>query len=173
MSTEVSAGIIIYRKTKDGPRFLLLYNGGQYWNFPKGKLDGESNFKAALREVREETGFLPENLRFRDWFKVRDKFVFIRDKQKVFKTVTYYLAETNNSVVKIKMSTEDCSREQHYGYGWFLYRDALRMLIHPNLKRNLKRAHDIIIRKKSPRNYARNTQKQGVNVQGNSQETRQ
>lgn len=158
MSTEISAGIIIYRKTKDGPRFLLLYNSGSYWNFPKGKLEGESNFKAALREVREETGLLPEELRFRHWFKVRDEFMFMRNKQEVFKTVTYYLAETNNPVVKVKMSTEDRSKEQHYGYGWFLYRDALRMLIHPNLKKNLKKSYDIIVRKKGSRNYSRNTQ---------------
>jgi len=36
---EISAGIIIYRRTLKGPKFLLLYHGNNYWNFPKGKIE--------------------------------------------------------------------------------------------------------------------------------------
>lgn len=166
MSTEISAGIIIYRKTKDGPRFLLLYHGGQYWNFPKGHLaEGERSFVAALREVYEETGLKKRDLRFTEWFKVQDRFVFIKNKKEISKIVSYYLAETGNPFVRIS--------DEHQGYGWFLYRDAFRMLIYPNLKKNLKRAYDIITRRKGSKSYTRNTQGQSVNVQGNRQETRQ
>ena len=57
---EISAGIIIFRKTKEGPKFLLLYHGGRYWNFPKGKLEKEEDsYTAALREIKEETGLRP------------------------------------------------------------------------------------------------------------------
>jgi len=41
MQEQVAAGIIIYQRTKDGPRFLLLYHGGRYWNFPKGKIENQ------------------------------------------------------------------------------------------------------------------------------------
>ncbi|MBI5732677.1 NUDIX domain-containing protein [Candidatus Jorgensenbacteria bacterium] len=142
MVKEISAGIIIYRKTSEGIKFLLLYHGGRYWNFPKGKLDqGEKSFRAALREVKEETGLSSNELRLKEWFKVYDRFTFTKNKEKVFKIVMYYLAETDNPIIKIS--------SEHHGYGWFLLRDALRMLMYPNLKSNLKKAYDNIIRKKS------------------------
>ncbi len=164
--SETSAGIIIYHRTKEGPKFLLLYHGGRYWNFPKGKigtritrlhssdpsktsvkpsqmpLQGsrritkESSFQAALREVREETGLSKRDLRFSNWFKSYDRFTFSRQGKKVFKTVTYYLAETSKKEIRLS--------DEHSGYGWFLYRDALKMLIYPNLKNTLKRAYDTI-----------------------------
>jgi len=148
MKSEHSAGIIIYRKTKEGPKFLLLYHGGPYWNFPKGKLDGESNFKAALREVREETGILERDLRFRTWFKVQDKFSYIRNKEKIYKTVTYYLAETKQQDVRLKIVPETHNGERHEGYAWFLYRDAIRFLISPTLKANLKKAYMTIVKQR-------------------------
>lgn len=156
MKQEISAGIIIYRRTNDGPRFLLLYSGGAYWSFPKGKLEGESSFQAALREVGEETGLMKKDLRFKEWFRVQDRFMYTRDKQKVSKLVIYYLAEAVTYDVRIKMADEKHEGERHYGYGWFLYRDALRMLRHQNLRENLKRAYDLIIRKKSISHHAEN-----------------
>jgi bis(5'-nucleosidyl)-tetraphosphatase len=146
---EVSAGVIIYRETPEGPKFLLLYHGGRYWNFPKGKLDGESRFEAAKREVREETGIGPNDLRFREQFRVKDRFVFMRGKERIFKTVTFFLAETRNAQVKLDLKADEAEGERHDGYGWFLYHDALRMLMAPNLKRNLKRAYALIVPRKS------------------------
>ncbi len=144
---ELSAGIIIYRRTNEGPKFLLLYHGGRYWNFPKGKIDNsagrETTFKAALREVREETGILPRELRFNNRFKSYDKYTFTQKGKKVFKTVIYYLAETRKLEVKIS--------EEHSGSGWFLYKDASRMLLYGNLKNNLKRAYETVYGKSARR----------------------
>lgn len=146
---EISAGIIIYRRTEEGPRFLLLYSGGAYWNFPKGKLgEGEHAFRAALREVEEETGLAPRDLRFGERFKVRDSFTYVRNRRKIFKTVTYYLAETREPRVRVKIVPEDHAGEHHQGYGWFLFRDAARMLSKPNLRRHLRHAYDLIVHKK-------------------------
>src|ERR1051325_5006418 len=137
MKREISAGIIIYRKTHDGPRFLLLYHGGRYWNFAKGHIEEEESAeRAALREVREETGLGANDLAFNHNFKVYDKYFFKKGKEKIFKIVIYYLAETRNPNVKISF--------EHQGYGWFLYRDAAHMLPYQNLKNNLKKAHDTI-----------------------------
>lgn len=149
---EVSAGIIIYRKTKEGPKFLLLYHGGRYWSFPKGKIevrigskDGtltenkETTFKAALREVHEETGLSSRDLKLDGRFKVYDRYIYTRNRKKIFKIVFYYLAETARRDVKIS--------KEHSGYGWFLYKDALRMLIYQNLKNNIKQAYATIQRK--------------------------
>lgn len=139
---EISAGIIIFRKTKDGPKFLLLYHGGKYWNFPKGKLEKEeSSYMAAVREIKEETGLGRHDLKFNPRFKVYDRFIFTQKRQKVFKTVIYFLAETRNPIIKIS--------KEHQGYGWFLHSDGARMLIYQNLKQNLKMAYDIIVQRKS------------------------
>ena len=157
---EISAGIIIYRRTKEGPKFLILYHGGRYWSFPKGKIeikldpekDGSSKretaFRAALREVREETGLTGKDLKLQERFKTYDRYIYTRDKKKIFKIVIYYLAESRKREIKIS--------DEHEGYGWFLHRDAQRILIHKNLKDNLKNAYDIIrgksvsSRKKNP-----------------------
>lgn len=157
-TTEISAGIIIYRMTKEGPKFLLLYHGRRYWSFPKGKLaDNERSFKAALREVWEETGLRSTDLRFGERFKVEDRFSFMRNREKIYKTVTYYLAETKKAEVKIKVQPEGHQGEPHEGYGWFLYRDGIQLLKAPNLKRNLKKAYDLVSRKGVRRNQ-KNTQ---------------
>jgi 8-oxo-dGTP pyrophosphatase MutT (NUDIX family) len=138
---EISAGIIIYRKTKKGPQFLLLYHGDGYWNFPKGKLEqGEKDFKAALREVKEETGLNQYDLSIDYNFKVYQRYVFYVNNQRVFKTVAYYLAETRKSKIIIS--------DEHDGYGWFLFKDAQKLLIHQSLRKNLRQAYEFIRRKK-------------------------
>lgn len=155
---EFSAGIIIYRMTREGPKFLLLYNGGTYWNFPKGKLEeGERSFRAALREVWEETGLRPRDLQFKNWFRVEDRFTYVRNRQKIYKTVVYYLAETRNQEIRIKLVGEGHLGERHEGYGWFLCRDAMKMLTAPNLQRHIKYITSVILRKKAVPQQARTT----------------
>jgi 8-oxo-dGTP diphosphatase len=54
-----AAGGVVLRDTTDSVEVLLVHRP-KYddWTFPKGKLDaGERDEDAALREVREETGF--------------------------------------------------------------------------------------------------------------------
>lgn len=145
MPREISAGIIIYKKEKDRdgkiePKYLLLYHGGGYWNFPKGKLEqGEQSFQAALREVVEETGIPARALRVAPNFRVTDKYIYQREGQKIFKIVIFFLAQTSNPEVKISF--------EHEGYGWFPYREALKHTSHKNIKTILKRANDYLHRK--------------------------
>jgi len=174
MAQEISAGIIIYRKTPEGPKFLLLYNGGKYWNFPKGKLaDGERSFQAAIREVYEETGFSSRDLHFREWFKVQDRFSFVRDKQKIDKTVVYYLAETRNAKVRIKIQPDNHRGERHEGYGWFLYKEAVRFISGPIMKNNLKNIYENLVQKKGLQSNRTYPARQGRNVRGYRPSNRQ
>ncbi len=118
---EISAGFIIYRRTNEGPKFLLLYHGGGYWNFPKGKIESEEkSFAAALRETREETGLGERDLRVAKNFKTHERFYFRRAGQPTFKMVIFYLAESGTSEVRIS--------KEHNGYGWFLHRDAKKIV---------------------------------------------
>lgn len=135
---EISAGVIIYRKAKEGVKFLILYHGRGYWNFPKGKIESEEkSWQAAVREIREETGLMLKDLRFKKNFKTYEKYAFRRQKEKVFKIVIFYLAETKQP--RITLSHE------HQGYGWFIYREAMKILSkHKDSQRVLTQANELI-----------------------------
>jgi len=60
-----SAGLLLFKRTADGGRVLLVHPGGPFWakrdagswSIPKGEhADGEDGRAAALREFEEETG---------------------------------------------------------------------------------------------------------------------
>jgi len=154
---EISAGIIIYRKTKEGIKFLLLYHGGGYWNFPKGKIEAEEkSFQTAVREIREETGLNRSDLKFDQFFKAYEKFTFWRPAkrnsekienkpQRVFKTVIFYLAETKRKAIKISETKEG---QPHEGFSWFTYREAMKVLSkHKESQRILTQANEFFRRK--------------------------
>lgn len=137
---EISAGIIVYHKTLEGPKFLIMYHGRGYWNFPKGKIQAEEkSFQAAIREVKEETGLNRNELKFIEYFKAYEKFVFRRKNEKIFKIVIFYLAETKQ--IQVRVSAE------HGGYGWFSYREALKILSkYKDSQRVLAQANDFLHR---------------------------
>ncbi len=145
MIKEIAAGIIVYQKTLEGLKFLILYHGGSYWNFPKGKIESEEkSFPAALRETREEIGLSRDDLKIHDSFKAYEKFVFWRGrgikKQKVFKIVIFYLAETKKSQIRISY--------EHNGYGWFTYKEAMKILSkYKDSQRVLTQAHEVLLEK--------------------------
>jgi 8-oxo-dGTP pyrophosphatase MutT (NUDIX family)/phosphohistidine phosphatase SixA len=58
----IAAGAVVTRPGKNGSEYLLVHRGYRAdWTFPKGKVDpGEHVLTAAVREVREETGFAIE-----------------------------------------------------------------------------------------------------------------
>ena len=59
MSRSTHAGAVVFRLTRDGPRYLLVEANGNRgrWVFPKGHIeDGETAVDTALREVTEEAG---------------------------------------------------------------------------------------------------------------------
>ena len=144
MRKVISAGIIIFRKTRDGVKFLLLYRNHGYWNFPKGKLEAsERSWQAAFREVQEETGLKPSELRIIENFKAYERFTFGREKNQVFKIVILYLAETKQPIVTVS--------HEHEGYAWFTFADARKVLAkYPENVRILTTAYDFL-RKNQPR----------------------
>jgi predicted NUDIX family NTP pyrophosphohydrolase len=63
--SRISAGIVLYEKTGQDLRVLLIHPGGPYmkkkdvghWSIPKGEVDeGEDLLTCARRELQEETG---------------------------------------------------------------------------------------------------------------------
>ena len=140
--TQISAGIIVYRRTPEGPCFLLLYHGRGYWNFPKGQMEeNERTIQTALREVREETGLKNHEIKLQKNFKTRERFSFHTpdNHDKIFKTVTFYLAETPQQRIVIPVAPN------HQGYGWFLFPEACHILTrHQNTRRIITKAYNLI-----------------------------
>lgn len=137
---QVVAGFVIFRRTHDGIKFLLLYRRGSYWNFPKGHFEvGETSEDAALREVEEETGIRRSELRIVSGFRAYEKFFFQRGEEKIHDTVILYLAETHKAEVKI-------APREHSGFSWFLYEDAVKTIgkKYHGIRRILKQAHDFL-----------------------------
>ncbi|MEK7195425.1 MAG: NUDIX domain-containing protein [Patescibacteria group bacterium] len=139
---QVVAGFVIYRKTHEGAKFLLLYRRGAYWNFPKGHFEqGENSFTAALREVEEETGLKNSDLRIVNGFKAYQRFHFESGEERIHDTVILYLAETKKEEIRI-------SPREHSGFAWFFYRDALRVVggKYVGVKKVLQQANSFLLR---------------------------
>jgi 8-oxo-dGTP pyrophosphatase MutT (NUDIX family) len=119
---QVVAGFVIFRRTTEGTKFLLLYRRGSYWNFPKGHFKpGERTIDAALRELEEETGIKKSELRIIPNFRAYERFQFRVENERIFDTVILFLAETHKAEIQI-------IPREHSGYAWFLPRDAMNVI---------------------------------------------
>jgi 8-oxo-dGTP pyrophosphatase MutT (NUDIX family) len=132
---EFSAGFILMRKTPAGPVYLLL-DYGKHWDYPKGHLEeGETAWQAAVRELREETGIrqVDRVTRFQ-----RDMHYFFVSSKKgpITKTVTYFLGETRTLEVVVS--------DEHSGYAWLAYEDAMQRLTYENAREMLRAAHEAL-----------------------------
>lgn len=138
---QISAGFIIFRKTEKGLRFLILYHGNNYWNFPKGKIETEEkSLTTAFRETREETGLTKDDLQVIPDFKVYEKYSFRSGQKIIRKVVIFYLAETKKAAVRIS--------DEHEGYAWFSYPMAMKMLRrYKGNQRILRMAYNFLRRK--------------------------
>jgi bis(5'-nucleosidyl)-tetraphosphatase len=137
---QVVAGFVVYRKTSDGIKFLLLYRRGNYWNFPKGHfMPGERSIDAALRELEEETGIKKSEMRMVPNFRAYERFYFKVGNQGIYDTVILFLAETHKAEITIRP-------REHSGYGWFLYNDAVNVIgkKYGDTRKVLKQATDFL-----------------------------
>ncbi len=145
---EITAGVIVFRKTQEGPKFLLLYHRGSYWNFPKGHLEREErSLDAAIRETCEETGLKKNDLRILHGFKEYERFHFRRGKETIFKIVIIYLAETKEPSIRIPSEHfQKIQSDKINGYGWFLFPDAKKIFgKHKENVKVLERAYKFVL----------------------------
>ena len=106
MKFEFSAGGIVFKRTKNKEQRtnlqILVSQHSQHhgWVFPKGligdHIKGEGKEETALREVQEETGVLGKILK--PLVPVTYRYVF--EKEKIKKTVYYYLMEYISGDIK-------------------------------------------------------------------------
>lgn len=146
MQQELSAGAIIFRNTEEGRKYLLLKNQKGHWDFAKGHVEsGEVSTDAAVREILEETGIKREDFEFVPGFKDKLAYSFsshAMQGEKVMKTVVYFLASTVCESIQIS--------DEHFGYGWFVYREALDHIKFRNARALLVSAEKFLKQKDLP-----------------------
>ena len=129
---EFSAGFILFRETPCGPHYLLL-DYGKHWDYPKGHLEkGETAWKAAVRELREETGIRQVDRATRFQKEMHYRF-HSSSKGHVEKTVTYFLGQTRSEKVVVS--------DEHTGFAWLSFNAAMKRLTYENAREILAAAH--------------------------------
>ncbi|MFQ5504084.1 MAG: bis(5'-nucleosyl)-tetraphosphatase [Planctomycetota bacterium] len=136
-----AAGVILFRESREGPRFLLLRNALHgTWGFPKGHaLAGESLEACAAREVREETGGLPYALL--PGFSATIRYpVELPERPgrpgRYRKEVCYFLGRAGEGELRIS--------EEHRDSGWLPAEEAMALLEHPGSRSVLQAALDFL-----------------------------
>jgi bis(5'-nucleosidyl)-tetraphosphatase len=131
MIDERSSGAVIFSNNKElnKSEFLLLHYASGHWEFPKGNIeDGEDEVQAAYREIFEETGI--QNVHFLEGFRKNIQYYYRRGDILIRKEVIFYLAITNTK--EIALSNE------HIGYAWKDYMEAMNQLTYKSAKDLLK-----------------------------------
>ena len=98
MIEEKSFGIIPLRKIKDRWQVLLIKHVSGFWAFPKGhKEEGESDWQAAVRELKEETNLTIEKRLFDET--LQENYRYKRKGQPINKSVVYFIAAVAGDIV--------------------------------------------------------------------------
>jgi bis(5'-nucleosidyl)-tetraphosphatase len=138
MVDERSVGAIMFmiNTESDMHEYLLLHYTAGHWDFPKGNAEaGEKELDTASREIHEETGI--EDVKFLEGFRKKIDYHYRREYKLIQKEVIYYIAETSTREVRLS--------NEHIGYSWEDYHNAMYQLTYKNAKDLLKEA-EIFIR---------------------------
>src|SRR5690349_9580995 len=132
MIYERSSGAIIALINKDSEaEFLLLRYTAGHWDFPKGNIEtGEDEVEAARREIFEETGI--QDMNFLKGFRKKIKYQYMRGERLIQKEVVFYMITTNTRIIILS--------NDHIGYEWNKYDNAIKRLTYRNAKNLLMEA---------------------------------
>ncbi|MBI4440187.1 NUDIX domain-containing protein [Candidatus Woesearchaeota archaeon] len=132
MPNEKSCGAVVFRRQKDGIRYLLLHYTAGHWDFPKGHMEkNEKEEQTAAREIREETGI--DETEFADGFREIVKYFYKKGEETVYKEVVFFLSQSAAEHVELS--------KEHIGYAWVSYEHAQKKLTHNTSKELLEKAN--------------------------------
>lgn len=132
---EKSCGIIIFHQSDEERKYLLLHYPGGHWDFPKGHVEDfdDSEMATAQRELEEETGL--KDIEFVPDYYESMYYEFDRGKkERVKKTVVYFLAEAMGDDVKIS--------HEHRNFIWLPFKQAEAKLTFENARDLLRMAEE-------------------------------
>lgn len=132
---EKSCGIIIFSLGEKEHEYLILQYEEGHFDFPKGHVEpNETEIQTALRELKEETGITQVD--FKEGFREKISYSYVRNKQNYEKEVCFYLAETKQK--KIILSHE------HIGFRWLSFKDAQEIATYSLAKELLRKAENFL-----------------------------
>lgn len=147
MAVERSGGVIIFRDTPLGRKYLVLRSSRpqsqiaekkivkDFWDFPKGRLEsGEKGIDAALRELKEEAGI--EKVEIDTVFKETLRYFTRRDGKPIPKFVAMFLGRVSDDRVTLSW--------EHDAYEWLGYEEAHARLTLAPMKQALVRAEKFL-----------------------------
>jgi bis(5'-nucleosidyl)-tetraphosphatase len=109
MQTLYAAGVLVFRQGP--PREFLLMAHPTRWDLPKGHREpGEALLACALRELYEETGIAPDQMRLDQTFRFQLTYPVTYDGQRYQKVLTIYLGWVQGPVT--------ITPTEHQGYRW-------------------------------------------------------
>ncbi len=130
--------VYVVCQTPEGPRYLLIRRCGKYlpgtWQMISGGIEsGETAPQAALREIREETGLIPQALYSADivetfYMQSNDKITF----------VPVFVAFVENLKVSL-------SPKEHDAYEWLSFENARDRLVWSEQRRVICHIHDACV----------------------------
>lgn len=132
-----SIGIIIFYRFPRKIKYLLLKQHQGHWSFPKGHVEkGESYLETARRELKEEAGIKKIRL-LKNKIMLKDSYSFRNDKNKIIKTVDYFIAESLSENVKI-------DNDEIVNFKWLTFEKSIERITFSKSKNILKSANKII-----------------------------
>jgi transcription antitermination protein NusB len=134
---EQKVGAIVYRKDEEGLMFALVHDVFGYWTLAKGSLqEGEDLEEAVKRKVKEEIGI--GELTIHQQLGENQYVAQDPEKGKVRRRVTYFLTETLETELKLKISggLDDCK--------WFPQSEIDGLTMYDDVRQFFKQAFEII-----------------------------
>lgn len=136
MPREVSAGAVVFYLNNSGPEYLLLHYELGHWEFAKGHIEKDEDERETVRrEVAEETGIA--EMTFVEGFRESIEYYFRWQGKSIFKIVVFYLVRTPTKEVRLS--------NEHIGYEWLSYDEAMMRLKFKNSKHVLEKANGAIL----------------------------
>lgn len=133
--TEKSAGFLVFMRNGK-IRYLFLKKNGKF-DIPKGmQQPGETEYTAALRELKEETGLT--KIKVIPFFKKSIEYFYRWGGLMVKKKVVYFLGETSTDQIKISA--------EHDGYVWMTKDEFLKQSTYKNLKDVVEEAERFLLK---------------------------
>ena len=139
MNQEYSAGIVVFNKSKEGVKYLILQYQAGHWDLPKGHIEGQETKEiTAIRETKEETNLDVEII---PGFEEGISYNFRNpEKDMVKKDVFFFVGESHSTNVQVSF--------EHKGFKWLSYDDAINQLTFKSAKRVLEKVKNFIDSKK-------------------------
>ena len=139
MPNEKSCGAVVFKRYKDGIKYLLLHYEAGHWDFPKGHQEkNEKEEQTAAREIKEETGI--EDIEFVDNFHETVKYFYKKGEETVYKEVIFFLAQSATEHVELS--------NEHIGYAWLNFEHTHKKLTFNNAKELLEKV-DMFLKNKN------------------------